>query len=66
MAASQAACYVACCRAFGPHADVRRECGGIARAWLIEMAYLDDAAPISCDDLGRDLALVKLALEPAT
>ena len=51
---------------FGAHADLTRECGAIARAWLIEMAYLDDDAPIVRDDLGRDVDLVRVALEPAT
>ena len=67
VAASQCANYLACCRAFGPHADVTRECGAIARAWLAEMDFpLTEADPIPRDDLGRDIALVQCVGAPPT
>ena len=56
--------YMACCRSFGPGADITRETGALARRWLDEMAYpLTDVVPILCDDLGRDVDILRLVLE---
>ena len=47
------------------HEPVTVECGAVARAWLVELLYLDSVTPVPIDDLGRDLDLVRLCLDTA-
>ena len=57
--------YLECCRLHGAQASVTLETQGVAREWLVELLYLNDALPGPTDDAGRDLDLVRLCLEPA-
>jgi hypothetical protein len=67
VAATACANYLAACKAFGATADLTRECGALARWALAEMSFpLTEAEPIPRDDLGRDLDLVRVVLEPVT